>query len=560
MKSMKGATMQKSKKSLYVAVVGFLLAVILLGVLLLRDYAQLMSGAEFERLLRSNDAPQEVFVDSNYFYFTQDSQAYKVFREGVSEARIKQLKVRQKHGYFALFVLVAVGLCAAFGLWWFGGRKRAMAESFSISNGAVGQSGGKQGGGKQGVSNQNGGADGTLGLAPMHSSVRLADVAGISAAKEELFELIDVLQNPQKYRELGISMPKGVLLVGPPGVGKTLIAKAMAGEAGVPFFYQSGAGFVQIYAGMGAKRVRELFSVARSHAPALVFIDEIDALGKARGGNRSDERESTLNELLMQMDGFDESSGVVVIAATNKIEVLDEALLRSGRFDRKVFLELPSLQEREEILRVHLRSKDFSFDIAEVARKCVGFSGAAIASLVNEAALFALKNHQKTLTLESILAVKDKVFLGKKALLGLDEGQKELLSIYQAAKGVSGVLLGLEFEKCPLLGELVILEEQSIRSQESLRARIRFALSGTLALKLVKNQGFTLGEKDLQEAKNIAKEMLEYEMISCAQSELEELRSLQMEALTLHLEAVKRVAQALLEQEGLNYEELKNLL
>ena len=560
MKSMKGATMQKSKKSLYVAVVGFLLAVVLLGVLLLRDYAQLMSGAEFERLLRSNDAPQEVFVDSNYFYFTQDTQAYKVFREGVSEARIKQLKVRQKHGYFALFVLVAVGLCAAFGLWCFGGRKRAMAESFSISNGAVGQSGGKQGGGKQGVSNQNGGADGTLGLAPMHSSVRLADVAGISAAKEELFELIDVLQNPQKYRELGISMPKGVLLVGPPGVGKTLIAKAMAGEAGVPFFYQSGAGFVQIYAGMGAKRVRELFSVARSHAPALVFIDEIDALGKARGGNRSDERESTLNELLMQMDGFDESSGVVVIAATNKIEVLDEALLRSGRFDRKVFLELPSLQEREEILCVHLRGKDFSFDISEVARKCVGFSGAAIASLVNEAALFALKNHQKTLTLESILAVKDKVFLGKKALLGLDEGQKELLSIYQAAKGVSGALLGLEFEKCPLLGELVILEEQSIRSQESLRARIKFALSGTLALKLVKNQGFTLGEKDLQEAKNIAKEMLEYEMITCAQSELEELRSVQMEALSLHLEAVKRVAQALLEQEGLSYEELKNLL
>ena len=552
--------MQKSKKSLYVAVAGFLLAMILLGVLLLRDYAQLMSGVEFERLLRSNDAPQEVFVDSNYFYFTQDSQAYKVFREGVSEARIKQLKVRQKHGYFALFVLVIVGLCAAFGLWWFGGRKRAMAESFSISNGAIGQNGGRQGGNKQGGGNQNGGGDGTLGLAPMHSSVRLADVAGISAAKEELFELIDVLQNPQKYRELGISMPKGVLLVGPPGVGKTLIAKAMAGEAGVPFFYQSGAGFVQIYAGMGAKRVRELFSVARSHAPALVFIDEIDALGKARGGNRSDERESTLNELLMQMDGFDESSGVVVIAATNKIEVLDEALLRSGRFDRKVFLELPSLQEREEILRVHLRGKDFSFDISEVARKCVGFSGAAIASLVNEAALFALKNHQKTLTLESILAVKDKVFLGKKALLGLDEGQKELLSIYQAAKGVSGVLLGFEFEKCPLLGELVILEEQSIRSQESLRARIKFALSGTLALKLVKNQGFTLGEKDLQEAKNIAKEMLEYEMISCAQSELEELRSLQMEALTLHLEAVKRVAQALLEQESLSYEELKNLL
>ena len=552
--------MQKSKKSLYVAVVGFLLAVVLLGVLLLRDYAQLMSGAEFERLLRSNDAPQEVFVDSNYFYFTQDSQAYKVFREGVSEARIKELKVRQKHGYFALFVLVAVGLCAVFGLWWFGGRKRAMAESFSISNGAVGQSGGKQGGNKQSGGNQNGGGDGTLGLAPMHSSVRLADVAGISAAKEELFELIDVLQNPQKYRELGISMPKGVLLVGPPGVGKTLIAKAMAGEAGVPFFYQSGASFVQIYAGMGAKRVRELFSVARSHAPALVFIDEIDALGKARGGNRSDERESTLNELLMQMDGFDESSGVVVIAATNKIEVLDEALLRSGRFDRKVFLELPSLQEREEILRVHLHGKDFSFDIAEVARKCVGFSGAAIASLVNEAALFALKNHQKTLTLESILAVKDKVFLGKKALLGLDEGQKELLSIYQAAKGVSGVLLGLEFEKCPLLGELVILEEQSIRSQESLRARIKFALSGTLALKLVKNQGFTLGEKDLQEAKNIAKEMLEYEMITCTQSELEELRGVQMETLSQHLEAVKRVAKALLEQESLSYEELKNLL
>ena len=185
-------------------------------------------------------------------------------------------------------------------------------------------------------------------ITPVVSNISFDDVAGISEVKSELIEIVDFLKNPSRYTNLGIKMPKGLLMVGPPGVGKTLIAKAVAGEANVPFFYQSGANFVQIYAGMGAKRVRELFSMAKSYAPSIIFIDEIDAVGKARGGNRSDEREATLNQLLTEMDGFLSSSGVIVIAATNKIEMIDEALLRSGRFDRRIFVSLPDITDRSE--------------------------------------------------------------------------------------------------------------------------------------------------------------------------------------------------------------------
>ena len=182
------------------------------------------------------------------------------------------------------------------------------------------------------------------------SNITFKDIAGIKEIKEELEEIVDFLNNPKKYLEFGIKLPKGVLLVGPPGVGKTLIARAVAGEADVPFFYQSGASFVHIYVGMGAKKVRELFAKAKQNAPAIIFIDEIDAVGKARSGKSNDERESTLNELLTQMDGFDGDSGVIVIAATNKIEVLDDALLRAGRFDRRVHVGLPNIDDKKKIL------------------------------------------------------------------------------------------------------------------------------------------------------------------------------------------------------------------
>ncbi|MDC0933663.1 AAA family ATPase, partial [Arcobacteraceae bacterium] len=211
-------------------------------------------------------------------------------------------------------------------------------------------------------------------ITPTTSSITFKDVAGITEIKEELEEVVDFLNNPKKYQKYGVSLPRGVLLVGPPGVGKTLIAKAVAGEAEVPFFYQSGASFVHIYVGMGAKRVRELFAVAKLNAPSIIFIDEIDAVGKARGIGSNDERESTLNELLTQMDGFDSSSGVMVVAATNKIEVLDEALLRAGRFDRRVFLTLPTKTDRIDILNLYLKNKSFNLDIEKLANETSGFS------------------------------------------------------------------------------------------------------------------------------------------------------------------------------------------
>ena len=191
----------------------------------------------------------------------------------------------------------------------------------------------------------------------IHSNITFEDIAGIEEIKEELEEVVDFLNNPKKYQKFDVTLPKGVLLVGPPGVGKTLIAKAVAGEADVPFFYQSGASFVHIYVGMGAKKVRELFNTAKRNAPSIIFIDEIDAVGKQRGLGSNDEREATLNELLTQMDGFTSSSGVMVIAATNKIEVLDEALLRAGRFDRRVFLNLPNRIDREKILKLYLKKQ-----------------------------------------------------------------------------------------------------------------------------------------------------------------------------------------------------------
>jgi len=229
-------------------------------------------------------------------------------------------------------------------------------------------------------------------IAPSHSDITFKDVGGISDVKVELEEIIDFLKSPKKYKNFGAKMPRGVLLVGPPGVGKTMIAKAVAGEANAPFYYQSGASFVQIYVGMGAKRVRELFVQAKRNAPSIIFIDEIDAVGRMRGANRNDEREATLNQLLTEMDGFEDASGVVVIAATNKIDVLDPALLRSGRFDRRIFVDLPTLDEREAILNKYFEKMIHEDDTKEIAKMTIGFNGASLATLVNEASLEALRN------------------------------------------------------------------------------------------------------------------------------------------------------------------------
>nr|WP_096017198.1 AAA family ATPase [Campylobacter lanienae] len=345
-------------------------------------------------------------------------------------------------------------------------------------------------------------------ITPVVSNISFNDVAGIKDVKSELIEIVDFLKNPTKYTNLGIKMPKGLLMIGPPGVGKTLIAKAVAGEANVPFFYQSGANFVQIYAGMGAKRVRELFSMAKTYAPSIIFIDEIDAVGKARGGNRSDEREATLNQLLTEMDGFLSSSGVVVIAATNKIEMMDEALLRSGRFDRRVFVDLPDISDRKDILKIYLNDKKHNIDIDLIARNTTGFSGAALATLVNEAAINALRNSRDIISNEDFKAVENRVIDGKKHIHSLTKSEKQIQAIYQSAKALMAEFYGINYNQISLLSDKFGLSDSYLSSKSDLLGLIRVHLAGISALNLIKGELYTNSKDDLKIAKNIAKEMI----------------------------------------------------
>ncbi len=343
------------------------------------------------------------------------------------------------------------------------------------------------------------------------SNITFKDVAGISEVKEELEEVVDFLNSPKKYISYGVKLPKGVLLVGPPGVGKTLIARAVAGEADVPFFYQSGASFVQIYVGMGAKKVRELFIKAKASAPAIVFIDEIDAIGKKRTGTSNDEREATLNELLTQMDGFEGDNGVIVIAATNKIDVLDDALLRAGRFDRRVFVSLPNIEDRKHILELYLKGKNLEFDVNKLAVSTAGFSSAALATLVNEALLNMIKRDSKILEEEDIKIAKNKLQFGKKQAKILDEKEKEILAIYQASKAF------VSKHKTALFDEGISKLDSTYPSYHELVENIRRYLAGNIGVEVIKKEQYAVNSEDLKEAMNIALNMVNnYKMVTDA--------------------------------------------
>ncbi|QIR74838.1 ATP-dependent metallopeptidase FtsH/Yme1/Tma family protein [Sulfurospirillum diekertiae] len=346
-------------------------------------------------------------------------------------------------------------------------------------------------------------------IRPVRAHVSFKDVAGIQDVKEELEEIVDFLKNPARYKRYGITLPKGVLLVGPPGVGKTMIAKAVAGEASVPFFYQSGATFVQIYVGMGAKRVKELFSQAKAHAPSIIFIDEIDAVGRARGGMRNDERESTLNQLLTEMDGFEDSSGVIVIAATNKIDIIDEALLRSGRFDRRIFISLPDKNDRLEIIKAYMRNKPTEINLEELANMSVGFSGAALATFVNEAAINALRRGSTILELSDFVAVRQKVLMGKKKVLSFSDEEKKIQALYQAAKALCAYWFEIDFDKISIVNDRLKDMDREIESKTQMLSRIKVYLAGMVATKLAYNEKFTNATEDLSRATAIAKEMVE---------------------------------------------------
>ncbi|MAQ35797.1 cell division protein FtsH [Thioclava sediminum] len=320
---------------------------------------------------------------------------------------------------------------------------------------------------------QGGGKGGAMGfgkskaklLTEKHGRVTFDDVAGIDEAKEELEEIVEFLRNPQKFSRLGGKIPKGALLVGPPGTGKTLLARAIAGEAGVPFFTISGSDFVEMFVGVGASRVRDMFEQAKKNAPCIVFIDEIDAVGRARGvgiGGGNDEREQTLNQLLVEMDGFEANEGIIIIAATNRKDVLDPALLRPGRFDRQIHVPNPDIKGREKILTVHSRKVPVGpdVDLRTIARGTPGFSGADLMNLVNEAALMAARVGRRFVSMEDFENAKDKVMLGvERRSMVLTPEQKEMTAYHEAGHAI----VGLSLPKCdPVYKATIIPRGQAL--------------------------------------------------------------------------------------------------
>jgi ATP-dependent metalloprotease FtsH len=388
-------------------------------------------------------------------------------------------------------------------------------------------------------------------ISSVSSNVSFKDIAGINEIKEELEEIVDFLNEPNKYLKHGVKLPKGVLLVGPPGVGKTLIARAVAGEADVPFFYQSGASFVQIYVGMGAKKVRELFAKAKQSAPAIVFIDEIDAVGKARSGKSNDERESTLNELLTQMDGFDGDSGVIVIAATNKIEVLDDALLRAGRFDRRLHVGLPNVDDRRKILELYLNGKNHELDLEKLVSSTAGFSSAALATLINEAMLNMIKRSSKILDMDDIEVAKNKLEFGKKQVKILDEKQKEILSIYQASKAY------ISKSKVALFDEGVSKINSTYPSYQELCENIKRDLAGIIGVEVLKKEKYAISEKDLQNAKKTATDIVEtYDMANNVDDLLDDIKNILRAELSQNSAEVNRLKNIMIQNEVITTDDI----
>ena len=354
--------------------------------------------------------------------------------------------------------------------------------------------------------------------------IRFSDVAGEDEAKENLSEIVDYLHNPDKYKKIGASMPKGILLVGPPGTGKTMLAKAVAGEAGVPFFSMSGSEFVEMFVGMGASKVRDLFKQAKEKAPCIVFIDEIDAIGQKRDGRAggNDEREQTLNQLLTEMDGFEENTGVMILAATNRPESLDPALTRPGRFDRRVPVELPDLQGREAILRVHAKKVNLSdnIDFEKIARMASGASGAELANIVNEAALRAVRDNREYVTqadLEESIEVVIAGYQKKNSIL--TDQEKKVVAYHEighalvAAKQTNSApvqKITIVPRTSGALGYTMQVEEGNhyLMSQEELENKIATLTGGRAAEELVFHSASTGASNDIEQATKLARAMI----------------------------------------------------
>ncbi len=355
-------------------------------------------------------------------------------------------------------------------------------------------------------------------------TINFSDVAGQIEAKYELEEVVEFLKNPARFTNIGAKIPKGVLLVGHPGTGKTLLAKAVAGEAAVAFFHMSGSDFVEMFVGVGASRVRDLFETGRKNAPCILFIDEIDAVGRTRGagyGGGHDEREQTLNQLLVEMDGFDAQEGVIIIAATNRPDVLDPALLRPGRFDRQIVVDLPDVKEREAILKIHSRkiSLDSSVDMSIIARATPGSSGADIANIVNEAALFAARNGKKMVQMEDFEEARDKVLMGiaRKSRV-FSESEKMMTSYHEAGhalmhyylKNADPIHKVTIIPRGRALGVTFSLPEEDKYSRSSgwVSDRIKICYGGFVAEELIYDETSSGSQNDIEQATNLARKMV----------------------------------------------------
>lgn len=356
--------------------------------------------------------------------------------------------------------------------------------------------------------------------------VTFKDVAGVEEAKEEVAELVEFLREPAKFQKLGGKIPRGILMVGSPGTGKTLLAKAIAGEAKVPFFTISGSDFVEMFVGVGASRVRDMFEQAKKHAPCIIFIDEIDAVGRHRGagvGGGNDEREQTLNQLLVEMDGFEGNEGVIVIAATNRPDVLDPALLRPGRFDRQVIVPLPDIRGREQILKVHLGKVPAADDVkaALIARGTPGFSGADLANLVNEAALFAAKTNKRLVEMEDMEKAKDKIMMGaERRSMVMNEKEKEMTAYHEAGHAIVGRIVPDHdpvykvsiIPRGRALGVTMFLptEDKYSNSKQQLESQISTLYGGRIAEELIYGaDSVTTGaSNDIQRATKLAHDMV----------------------------------------------------
>jgi cell division protease FtsH len=354
--------------------------------------------------------------------------------------------------------------------------------------------------------------------------ITFKDVAGIEEAKEELKEIVEFLKHPRKFIEIGARIPRGVLLMGPPGTGKTLLARAVAGEANVPFFHISGSEFVEMFVGVGASRVRDLFRMAKKNAPAIVFIDEIDAVGRHRGaglGGGHDEREQTLNQILVEMDGFDITTNLIVVAATNRPDILDPALLRPGRFDRRVVLDMPDIKEREAILKIHAKNKKLAkeTDLQELAERTPGFSGADLANLINEAAILAARKNEKTISQQHLLDSIEKVLLGperKSHILSKEE--KEIAAYHEAGHAL--VTASLKHtdpvhkvsivSRGRVAGYTLKLpaKDKHLRSRSEFIDELSVLLGGYSAEKLVFNELTTGASNDLRQASELARKLV----------------------------------------------------